>query len=165
MPWGILQGLIGGDQQGQAAQQNDAQGQAHMQAQGYNGLAAQLGNLRHQQVIHNIDGIVQYQGHPLHQAAIGNQQAFGVRRRDGIESLESFTLDWMNEGFEVRTIVVSKATFHSLYLRLAAMRAYMANEGPQEIPKELTVNTAMGPIKITCEQKMSFNLERYMETI
>lgn len=183
MPIGsFLYNMFSGDGHAQnVAAQAQAQGQASaVQAQnaGVQGLA----NTRN----------IGMQAQAIN-AAMGNNQAFNInypfvfnqdqyfipygerqappplrpRHIDSFEAIHQLSNSWAMEGMQVHEMIVSKDTFAKLYLHVGGARVHLRGELPTRIPISLTINTAIGPIVITCEKNKneSFNLDAYMETV
>lgn len=91
-------------------------------------------------------------------------------RRDPFAHILDFSDEWAREGLMFNEIVVPKHTFHKLYAQFGVQayyqRADMQPEIPK-IPKEFVYNTAMGPVRIVCQEDRApvFNLDKYMETV
>lgn len=95
---------------------------------------------------------------------------YARQRRDPMACILDFSDEWAREGLTFNEIVVPKHTFHKLYAQLGVRAFYQAaNMQPEipKVPKEFTYGTAMGPVRIICQEDRApvFNLDKYMETV
>lgn len=91
------------------------------------------------------------------------------------QALEDLGYVFANEGLSFHEIIVPKTTFLALYARFGMeVRAYHATDpfAPptiQTLPSNFIFNTAMGRVKIICEETdkkdRKFDLESYLEVV
>lgn len=119
----------------------------------------------HQLVIRQgMNGLPEYQAMPQRPAPRAQYVPAAF------EAVQDMSAYWLRDGLDFTEIVVPKRTFMRLRDHLGGMRGYQMDVAAGRVAPAidvLTINTAMGPVKITCEddRKMSFNLDKYMETV
>lgn len=145
--------------------------QAAIQQQAYQGTAG--GNLQYQTVIRNPyadfwDNTQFGEYRTVTQTMLGNQMAFGrAHTPEPVDAMCTMGNAFLAEGLEFTEIVVNRHTYERLRIQIGVTaRRWAPNELPAELQHDIIINTAMGPVKIVCQdRKPVFDLSQYMETV
>lgn len=161
MPFfGIGQGLFGGGQQapqqpnaaaGAGGQQNNNQIQQQQQAA--------LGNLQHQVIIQQGIGLGAYNAAWY----LPPRPAPRPVRLSTMSLIDKIAVDCANNDINLTELVVSKNTFMKLVTEMPIAAGYVRDSALPEMPRSLTVSTAIGNIRIVYEK--TYDLREYMETV
>lgn len=170
---------------GDAQQHQNAAAQGQAQAGGGAGGAGQVGAAIQGQAI-QAQNINEFAGNPwVGEVRLGHYnyvvanpfENMGIQYRaaaprqrhvDAVEAVQNLASSFLMEGLEFTEIVVSRVTMDRLRGRVAQPMMFVGMDGQvnYQIPNDLIINTAMGPIKFICvDDKPKFDLSKYMETV